>query len=289
MISRFDHAVIAVRDLDQAIERYRAIGFDVQPGGRHTGIGTHNALVRFGLDYLELISVYDADEAKANPATANVLLDFFAQHEGGLVGYGLATTEIQQEAEHLHQNQLAAYGPFAMQREQPDGHLLTWSLLIPNGLPWCQPWPFFIQWNIPDEQRLTLEKPGTHQNGVTGCQGIAIAVRNLESMVNLYQRQLGLELVRRDSVPALAAQRATFHTGTFKIDLLDPYQDGPVQQHILDTTGEMPFELRLAVKDLEQTHTFFTQHNLKSEPDPTDPTRLLLAPQHALSTRLVFS
>ena len=29
MISRFDHTVIAVRDLDAAIERYRALGFEV--------------------------------------------------------------------------------------------------------------------------------------------------------------------------------------------------------------------------------------------------------------------
>ncbi|HEX6557303.1 MAG TPA: VOC family protein [Ktedonobacteraceae bacterium] len=33
MITRFDHAVIAVRDLDEAIGRSQALGFDVCPGG----------------------------------------------------------------------------------------------------------------------------------------------------------------------------------------------------------------------------------------------------------------
>ena len=33
MITRFDHAVIAVADLDLAIEAYRALGFDVFPAG----------------------------------------------------------------------------------------------------------------------------------------------------------------------------------------------------------------------------------------------------------------
>ena len=35
MITRFDHAVIAVSDLDRAIEAYRSLGFDVFSGGRH--------------------------------------------------------------------------------------------------------------------------------------------------------------------------------------------------------------------------------------------------------------
>ena len=55
MPSRFDHLVIAVRDLDAAIARYQHLGFEVTPGGKHTGRGTYNALIRFGLDYIELI------------------------------------------------------------------------------------------------------------------------------------------------------------------------------------------------------------------------------------------
>lgn len=37
MITRFDHLVIAVRDLDIASERFRALGFEVRPGGEHPG------------------------------------------------------------------------------------------------------------------------------------------------------------------------------------------------------------------------------------------------------------
>jgi len=67
MITRLDHAVIAVRNLDEAIGHYRSLGFDVSPGGHHTGQATHNAIVRFGLDYLELLSIYDASEAAGLP------------------------------------------------------------------------------------------------------------------------------------------------------------------------------------------------------------------------------
>jgi catechol 2,3-dioxygenase-like lactoylglutathione lyase family enzyme len=263
------------------------LGFDVHPGGHHTGQGTYNALIRFGLDYIELFSVYDENEAR-HSLHAHNMVDFLAQREGGLVGYVLATTNIQQEAERFRTSNLDALGPSAMQRKRPDGHLLTWSLLLPNGLAWGQPWPFLIQWNVPDEQRLAWEKPGTHLNGVIGCKGIAVAVRHLESAIDLYQRQLGLELVRKDVVPTLAALRATFRVGTFGVDLLAPHGEGPVQ-HQLNTIGEMPFELRLAVRDLEQTRAFFTEHNLSSQPNPADPSSIVLAPEQTLGVRFVFT
>ena len=59
MITRFDHLVIAARDLDAASQRFRALGFEVRPGGEHPGQGTRNAIVRFGLDYIELLAIRD--------------------------------------------------------------------------------------------------------------------------------------------------------------------------------------------------------------------------------------
>lgn len=287
MIRKFDHAMITVRNLDETIARYRNLGFEVQPGGHHPEIGTHNALIYFRQDFIELISVHNESKTKALPLTSG-LLNFLAAHEGGLTMYALATTDIQQEAEHLRASHLTAMGPFPAERVRPDGQRLRWRLLIANGAVWCQPCPFFIQRDIPDEQDPAWGQSGTHPNGVTGCKGIAIAVRDLEQMANLYQHQFGLELIRRDEVPALASLRATFRVGSFEIDLLAPYGEGPVQ-HVLDTVGETPFELRLAVSDLEQTRAFFSRQNLSYESDPVDPARVLLTPQQTLGARLVFT
>lgn len=287
MMSRFDHTVIAVRDLDAAIERYRALGFEVNPGGRHTGLGTYNAIIRFGLDYLELISVFDTTEAAARGSQGNVLLDFLEQREGGLVGYALATTDIEQDAERFRMTGLTAVGPFPMQRMRPDGHLLSWRLLVPEGVSWRRPWPFLIQWDVPDEQRLSWEKPGTHPNGVTGWVSIAIAVRDLERVTDLYQRQLGLPFSRRDTVPSLAARRVTFQVGSSQIDLLMPLSNGPVQR-ALEEVGEGPFEVRLASRDLDQTRAYLTQHTVNFEVDTADPAALLLSPEQAIGARLVL-
>jgi catechol 2,3-dioxygenase-like lactoylglutathione lyase family enzyme len=288
MITRFDHAVIGVRDLDEAIRHYRSLGFDVSPGGRHTGLGTHNAIVRFGLDYLELISIYDESEVDARGFGGKVLFEFLQKREGGLLGYALATTDIQQDAEHFQRVGLAAQGPFAMQRMRPDGRLLSWRLLVPGGVSWRQPWPFLIQWDIPDEQRLSWEKPGTHPNGVTGWTGIAIAVRNLESAIDLYQRQLGLAFAQRGEAPHLASQRASFHIGTSRIDLLMPTGEGPVQQ-MLEEVGEGPFEVTLAVRDLNQAREVLQQGGMSPESGSEDPGTLILPLHQTLGARLVLT
>ena len=86
MITRFDHIIIAARDLDDATQLYRdGLGFDANFGGRHTGRGTHNAIIRFGLDYLEILSVVDEEELRAAPAKRVRLLDFLDRQEGGLL------------------------------------------------------------------------------------------------------------------------------------------------------------------------------------------------------------
>jgi catechol 2,3-dioxygenase-like lactoylglutathione lyase family enzyme len=289
MISRFDHTVIAVRDLDAAISAYRALGFEVSPGGRHTGRGTYNAIIRFGLDYIELLSVYDKSEAEQGRGLAGTtLLNFFEKQDGGLVGYALATDDIQQEAARFRSTGLEALGPFDMQRMRPDGHLLSWSLLVPGGVSWRRRWPFFIHWDALDEQRLAWEKPGAHPNGAAGWVGISVGVHDLESAIDLYQRQIGLTLAQRDEVPALAARRATFHIGSSSIDLLAPTGEGPVQR-MLATIGEGPFEARLAVKDLNQTRAFLTQSGIHFTPAPTDTDALLLSPDQAVGARLVLA
>jgi catechol 2,3-dioxygenase-like lactoylglutathione lyase family enzyme len=289
MITRFDHTVIAVRDLDAAISAYRALGFEVNLGGRHTGMGTYNAIIRFGLDYIELLSVYDKGEAERGRGLAGkTLLDFFETQEGGLVGYALATNDIQQEAERFRSAGLGAAEPFAMQRMRPDGHLLSWSLLVPGGVSWRRRWPFFIHWDVPDEQRLAWEKPGEHANGAARWVGISVGVHDLESAIDLYERQIGLTLAQRDDVPALGARRATFRLGSSGIDLLAPMGEGPVQR-MLATIGEGPFEVRLAVNDLNQTRSFLTQHGIHFTPVPTDTDALLLSPDQAVGARIVLA
>ena len=288
MITRFDHVVIGVRDLDVATQCYRQLGFDVRPGGHHTGLGTHNAIIRFGLDYIELLSIYDEAEAKASKLGGQALLAFLHEREGGLLGYALAATSIEQVSEHFRETELLMREPFAMQRLRPDGRLLTWRLLIPGGVGWRRPWPFLIQWDALDEQRLSWERPGIHPNGASAWIRAAVAVRNLESATDLYQQQFGLKLQESGEVSRLAARRTTFQLGTSSIDLLTPTGEGLVQQVLADL-GEGLLEVSLAVKNLHQARSFLHQSGVDIQPEVAGPGTLLISPHHALGARLILA
>jgi catechol 2,3-dioxygenase-like lactoylglutathione lyase family enzyme len=285
MPTRFDHAVIAVRDLDTATRQFQYLGFDAQPGGKHTGRGTHNALIRFGLDYVELLSVYDEAEARAFAGGGRTLLDELNGREGALVGFALATQTIEQEAERFRgsANQEPVLSP--MQRARPDGHLLTWRVLSPGGNTWGKPWPFLIQWDTPDEQRLQIDQPGVHANGATGWVRVAVATHNLESAIAVYQQQLGLELSQHALAACQGANRATFKIGRSMIDLLAPSGEGPVQ-HVLAEQGEGPFILRFTVKDLAQTRAFLAQRGIKFEHKTEGTEKLVLDPLNTLGVNI---
>ena len=59
MLTRIDHMMICVPKLDEAIDAYTRIGFNVYPGGAHAGRATHNAIAFLQDDYLELLSLRD--------------------------------------------------------------------------------------------------------------------------------------------------------------------------------------------------------------------------------------
>lgn len=288
MVTRFDHIVIAVRDLDSAIQRYQRLGFAVTPGGRHTGRGTHNAIIRFGLDYIELLSVYDEAEARASGPRAQSIVDFLQERDELLLGYALATANIAEEAERFRGTTLFSGEPFAMQRARPDGQQFTWRLFVPGGVSWRKPWPFLIQWDLPDEQRLLIEPPGTHTNGVNAWVRIAVAVRDAASATNLYQHRLGLPLEGTAAISRLAAHSTTFSLGQKHIDLLTPDGPGLVQQTLAEI-GEGPLELTFAVKDLAQTRAYLTQQGISFASDVAGPQTLLLSPPEPSGVYFIFT
>jgi catechol 2,3-dioxygenase-like lactoylglutathione lyase family enzyme len=283
MVVHFDHAVIAVNDLDEAIRRYQALGFVVSPGAHHPAMGTRNALIHFGLHYIELLSIYDEMLAEASGSSGHVLLNFLRKRNGGLLGYALATTDIRQEEARLRSVGFLGDRAFAMQCMCQDGHVLAWRLLVPGNIAWRRPWPCLIQWDAPDEQ-IT---PGGHENGVIGCAGIELMTRNLEQTIHFYQCALGLEVGSRDEVAPLAARRATFYLSAAEIDVLAPIGGSPVER-MLDETGEGPFEITLAVQNLDQTCTYFAQKGIALAPHEADPARMLLPVHCTCGARLVL-
>lgn len=234
---RFDHVVVAVRDLAASSERLRSIGFDVRPGGRHPGFGTENAIIRFGLDYIELITVRDRAEAEWGSARGRALVEFLTEHDSGFVGYALAADDLEEVARRFRRLGQDVEGPTAMRRQRPDGTLLEWELLIPGGVAWRRPWPFFIAWGLPDAERLAIETPGQHRLGVTGVGGISVAVDDVEWARALYEAVLG-------APSDVWRGGAAFRVGEVTIDLLTR----DAAPRMFDGTPG-PLELRLRVPE----------------------------------------
>lgn len=287
MITRFDHVVIAVAHLDRAVETYRSLGFDVEPGGRHEHRGTHNAIIRFGLDYLELLGVYDPAETETSGFNSRALAEFLGDREGGLVGYALATDDIEGNAERLREAGLEVAEPFEMRREKPDGYVLSWRLLIPEYSPWRRRWPFFIQWDDSDEERLSAEKIGTHPNGAKSVSSISVAVWNLEEAVELYSVLFGVEPVHRDEIPEFTADSVSFDVRGFTIELLSPAGDGFIRE-ALERDGEGPFEVRVEVADLDAASKLLTRVGIETKKD-TRPSVLRVPSNFALGARLALT
>jgi catechol 2,3-dioxygenase-like lactoylglutathione lyase family enzyme len=231
---RLDHVVIGVRDLAAASETLRAAGFDVRYGGRHTGFGTENATIRFGLDYIELITVRDEAEAEASSPRSRELASFLRRYEAGLVGFALATDELDEVARRLRAVGQDTEGPSPMRRVRPDGLVLEWKLLIPGGVAWRRPWPFFISWALPDTERLAIERPGTHRVPMLGLAGISVAVEDLHRACAIYEAAVGAPV-------EWSATRLAFMVGDFRIDVVAP---GDARAPVLDR-GPGPFEVRL--------------------------------------------
>lgn len=252
MITRFDHVVIGVRDLQTASDAYRKLGFDVRPGGRHTGLGTHNALMRFGLDYLELLA-NDPESQEEGGINA-----FLGNAPGRLLGFALASNRLEDEAARPGAGALdyAPGQPFAMHRTRPDGNVLNWRILEAGQRPWGKPWPFLIQWDTPDEQRLVWDGVGQHPNGACAVAGLTVTARDLNAVEQLYRDQFGL---------TVASHRVELPN--FTIELVESGSD----------TGLV--EVRLRVTNLSATRAWFAQHAIQLASDSLDA---------AVGARLVF-
>ena len=83
-IAGIDHAIVGVRDLEQARASYQRLGFQLTPRGRHVGWGTANYCVMFEGDYLELLGIVD-------PGQFTNQLDRFLAEREGLLALALRT------------------------------------------------------------------------------------------------------------------------------------------------------------------------------------------------------
>lgn len=247
---RFDHIIIAVRDLDTAIADYAALGFAVYYGGKHTHKATHNGLISLADgSYLELLAPVDPDEIDGTIA-------LLADGEG-FGGYALLSTDMAADAERLSAAGMGFVGPSDGHRDRYDGERVVWQAINLEGTRS----PFLIADVTPHDLRVPTDtEKVNHGNGATGTAELVVAVHDLPAATARYCTILGI-------APAAQAQndeeqRVTFGLDGHAITLAQPITHGTALAEHLARFGEVPYLLRLRTQnaaltgllDLEMAH-----------------------------------
>ncbi len=151
-----DHLLIGAPNLAVGVAWLAAwLGVTPAPGGRHPGLGTHNALTGLGgARYLEVIAP-DPDGAGLAPPFAWLANCTTPR----LATWAAAAEDLEPIAAALDAAGLGHSGIVAGSRLRPDGSLLEWRTLFPanteGGLV-----PFFISWRDPAQHpALALDDP----------------------------------------------------------------------------------------------------------------------------------
>ncbi|WP_168193826.1 VOC family protein [Lysinibacillus sp. SGAir0095] len=181
----FDHLVHFVEKPEQLVEKTREIGLHTVNGGKHEMWGTYNSLCYFGLSYIEFIGIFNEalfEEAASKPFTLHETYKL-KQFQNGVVRLAMRSTSIEEDAEKLSSLGYEVYGPDNFSRTRPDGSVLKWKLLHFGKQGQSLEFPFIIQWEGNDNERLKdLTESGTikpHPLGNLQIKAIEFEVEDL--------------------------------------------------------------------------------------------------------------
>ncbi len=186
MITGYDHFIVLVNDLAQAMTAYRQLGFAVNAGGAHPAFGSHNALVAFADGtYLELLAF--TDEALAAKTFWQTGVSKLRTGEG-FGGFVLASNELAAEVARCRALNLGAPQPGS--RVRPDGQRVVWQTALfasnPSGAL-----PFLIQDETPRDLRVEPARDGIGSRA--RVKQVIVAVQDLDAARDAYRALLAVE------------------------------------------------------------------------------------------------
>lgn len=141
---QLDHLVVAVPDLEAAMATFTTgLGVESVLGGRHEGLGTHNAVLPLEGDaYIELIA---KDPTRPDPPHARPFgLDEF---EGmRLATFALRSFDLDASVERARARGVDAGIVVPVSRALPDGGRIEWRLTLSRDAWGGGVVPFLIDW-----------------------------------------------------------------------------------------------------------------------------------------------
>ncbi len=158
-----DHIIYGAPSLETGVESVEGLlGVRAAMGGKHVGLGTHNALLSLGDGaYLEIIAPDPEQTAPSRP------LPFGLDVPGKprLVTWAIKAPDIEARAERAKAAGVDLGPVLRMSRERPDGLRLEWALTYREGMLGDGLAPFLIAW-----------EPGPHPSETSpgGCRLVSL-------------------------------------------------------------------------------------------------------------------
>ena len=248
MIEKLDHLVIAVSDLDSAVESYtKLFGYGPSWRGVHEQLGTANALFPVENTYLELLASNGNEGAGAAMIKATLELN-----GEGLAGLVLGTSNIQDLKESLLESgvelQDLALGEGV---DSDQGLKRTWkNLFLPFSLTRGM-FAFIIQ-------HESGELPSVHgrtSSTINKLDHVVVNTNDPEGFKGLYGDTFGIRLALDQTVEKWGGRMLFFRLNHTTIEVIGkPDEDDP---------ADKLWGLAWSVEDLKATHQRLVKEGLE--------------------------
>lgn len=235
----FDHAIIGVQELEQAVEDFRKVGFTVTYGGEHASGTTQNAVIPFrDGTYLELM----APTGKPTLEDAGSM-DFapLLGRQEGFVGYALRSPALESDSAGLRERGITVGDIHDGRRKRKDGVELHWRMALYEA----DYGPLiFIQDMTPRDLRIpTKESVVKHTNGAVGIKTVLHVTDDVDKFRNHMRAVLNLP-------DEHAHNSNTFTVGDVRLNVTSPSTE-LLRKHY-DTYGTSVW--RIVLRGPSDTH-----------------------------------
>ncbi|MDH3287558.1 MAG: VOC family protein [Betaproteobacteria bacterium] len=263
MFTRIDHVMICVPDLQQGMEKFSKMGFNVHAGGVHTGKGTHNAIAFNQDDYIELLAIRDMAEHQASagaPGNSHAGLAQFIEAGGGLRYLILQSDDLTAEVAAMRSRGVDVSDAMDRGRRTPAGQELRWKAAVlgpKNPLP-----IFFIEHLTPiEERRKQVPDAGKHPNAVFTIERAYVVTPEAEAAAALYAKVLGVPQPPMQRGMVIMSDMVVFQLGPTGLGIAQPYAPGPGAE-ALERRGPGPFQVLYRTKSMGAAARWMQEHGM---------------------------
>ena len=266
MFTRIDHVMICVPELPQGIERYRRLGFNMQPGGDHPGRGTHNAIAFNRDDYLELLAIRDQNEYRATTRSGSGMtsLPEFIAAGGGIRYIVIQSDDLNTDVAAMRHRGVDVSDVSEGARRTPAGLELRWKTAV---LGPADPLPlFFIEHVTPIEVRRTQIPGGAvHPNAVVDLERAYVVTDDVAASAAIYAKVLGIAQPPMERGTVIMADMAIFRLGSTALGIAHPYAPGPAAD-ALARRGPGPFQALYRTTSMGAAARWMAQQGMEPLP-----------------------